>query len=153
MQSTDTIRNRELAQIHIAKVQLALDDETYRAMLWTVARVKSAGDLDFTGRKRVLEHMRARGFTPKRGTFHGKQRNPEWGWVDRAAPDRQPMLRKVIMQLKSAGRGREYVDGVLEHMHLPKLEFCGPQELHKVVAALAEDQRRRGMREAANEPS
>src|SRR6187551_2882572 len=110
----DNVRNRELAQIHIAKKDLGLDDATYRDMLWSIGRVRSAGDLDFTGRKRVLEHLRSRGFKPKAaGTFHGKPhgRNPEWGWVDTAAADRQPMLRKVIMLARSGGYNKAYVDG------------------------------------------
>lgn len=61
-QTAPDIRKRELAQIHIAKSQLGIDDETYRAMLWTVARVKSAAELDFSGRKRVLDHLKSRGF-------------------------------------------------------------------------------------------
>lgn len=58
-------RKAQLAQIHIAKAQLALNDETYRAMLWAIARVHSAKDLDLAGRMRVLEHLRASGFKPK----------------------------------------------------------------------------------------
>jgi phage gp16-like protein len=57
--SPDT-RRRELAQIHIAKAQLGLDEETYRSMLWTVGRVRSAADLDYAGRNAVLEHRKAR---------------------------------------------------------------------------------------------
>lgn len=59
------IRKRELAQIHVAKSQLGLDDDTYRAMLWTVARVKSAADLDWAGRKKVIDHLKAKGFKIK----------------------------------------------------------------------------------------
>lgn len=57
----DIVR-REIQLIHIAKQQLDMDDETYRAMLWAVARVKSSTDLDFAGRKKVLEHLKACGF-------------------------------------------------------------------------------------------
>lgn len=57
----DTKRH-EIQLIHIAKQQLGLDDETYRAMLWTVARVKSSTELDFAGRKKVLDHLKACGF-------------------------------------------------------------------------------------------
>jgi len=60
------IRKRELAQIHVAKSQLGLDDETYRDMLFTIARVRSAADLDWAGRKRVLDHLKAGGFKIKR---------------------------------------------------------------------------------------
>ena len=55
-------RKADLAAIHIAKKQLGWDDETYRDLLWTVCRVKSSGDLDFTGRKRFLDHLRQCGF-------------------------------------------------------------------------------------------
>ncbi|MCE2646588.1 MAG: regulatory protein GemA [Burkholderiaceae bacterium] len=52
------LRRAELAQIHIAAKQLGIDRDTYEAMLHAVARVRSAGDLDWSGRKRVLEHLR-----------------------------------------------------------------------------------------------
>lgn len=64
---TDDVRRREMAQIHIARQQLGLDDDTYRDMLWAVARVRSSKDLDWTGRKKVLEHLKARGFKPQPG--------------------------------------------------------------------------------------
>jgi phage gp16-like protein len=59
------IRKRELAQIHVAKSQLGIDDDTYRAMLWTVARVNSAADLDWAGRKKVIDHLKSKGFKIK----------------------------------------------------------------------------------------
>ncbi|MHB1053506.1 MAG: phage protein GemA/Gp16 family protein [Thiobacillus sp.] len=58
------LRNAELAQIHIAKAQLGLDDDTYRAVLWAVGRVRSSKDLDWTGRKTLLEHFKAKGWAP-----------------------------------------------------------------------------------------
>lgn len=64
----DQLRKRELAQIHIGKAALQMDDDAYRAMLWAVARVRSSKDLDWTGRKRVLDHLVKCGWknTPKR---------------------------------------------------------------------------------------
>lgn len=61
-QTSADIRKRELAQIHVAKSQLGMDDVTYRAMLWTVARVRSSADLDWAGRKKVIDHLKAKGF-------------------------------------------------------------------------------------------
>ena len=58
----EEIRRAELAQIHIAKVQLGLDDDTYRALLRSVGRVESAADLGSRDRRRVLAHMKSRGF-------------------------------------------------------------------------------------------
>lgn len=50
-------RRRDLARIHLAAKELGMDDEQYRAMLWTVARVESAADLDAVGRRAVLAHL------------------------------------------------------------------------------------------------
>lgn len=70
-------RRSALAKIHIAKKDLGMDEETYRAMLWTVARVHSAADLDDEGRQAVLAHLVARGAkvisTPRRD---GQRRPP-----------------------------------------------------------------------------
>lgn len=52
-------RRADLAAIHVAKKVLGWDDDTYRDILFTVCRVRSAGELDFTGRKRFLAHLRA----------------------------------------------------------------------------------------------
>ncbi len=58
----DALKRREIQLIHVAKQQLGLDDETYRAMLWAIARVKSSTELDFKGRKEVLDHLKKSGF-------------------------------------------------------------------------------------------
>jgi phage gp16-like protein len=77
-------RLRDLALIHLAKGQLGLDEDTYRAMLRGVAGVDSAGDLDAAGRARVLEHLRGRGFRPLAGARR-RQASPSaryirWLW-------------------------------------------------------------------------
>jgi len=96
------LKRREITLIHIAKQQLGMDDETYRAMLWSVARVKSSTALDFAGRKKVLDHLKACGF---------KVVANEWAFIDKAAADRQPLLRKICMVCKSMGVGKAYAEG------------------------------------------
>jgi phage gp16-like protein len=146
--SPDT-RRRELAQIHIAKAQLGLDDDTYRAMLWSVGRVRSAGDLDWAGRKSVLDHMKARGFTSKPPKKE-RPANPDWAWVNNASADRQAMLRKCAVILKDANRPKSYLDGIATHMFgIERVEFCAPDQLHRIVAALVFDQRRRAEKAGA----
>lgn len=90
------IRKRELAQIHVAKSQLGLDDETYRAMLWTVARVKSAADLDWAGRKKVLDHLKAKGFKIKAGKKAVTTR-------PLASDDQSKMIRGLWLELHDYG--------------------------------------------------
>lgn len=55
-----TARKGDLAAIHIAKAQLGLHDDEYRDLMATVCNgVRSAGDLDWTGRRRFLAHLQA----------------------------------------------------------------------------------------------
>lgn len=96
------IKRREITLIHVAKQQLGMDDETYRAMLWSVARVKSSTALDFAGRKKVLDHLKACGF---------KVVANEWAFIDKAAANRQPLLRKICMVCRSMKVGKAYAEG------------------------------------------
>ncbi|MDP1681058.1 MAG: regulatory protein GemA [Burkholderiales bacterium] len=131
MTTAPDIRKRELAQIHIAKAQLGMDDETYRAMLWTIARVKSAADLDWAGRKRVLDHFKAS------GAKLGGLRAP------RAAPDRAGLVGKIGAQLTDMSLPWAYAHGMAKHMFkLEKVEWCSPEQLRKIVAALAYKQKK-----------
>lgn len=126
-----TRRNRQLSQIHIAKTQLGLDDETYRAMLHTIARVRSSSDLDEHGRAQVLDHLKARGFKPKR-----KGRS-------KPADSRELLVRKIRAQL--GDRPESYADGIARHMFgVERFEWCEPKQLQKIVQALAVDAKRKG---------
>lgn len=99
------IRNAEIAQIHIARTQLGLDDETYRAVLWAVARVRSSKDLDWTGRKKLLEHFKAKGWKP---------RAPKKARAEKPVARGQDGLVKVLwQQLHEAGRVRDPSDAAL----------------------------------------
>ena len=63
-------RGTELGLIHIGAESLGMDtrdkdpDTEYRSMLWSIGRVRSAADLDATGRQAVLQHLKSRGFKP-----------------------------------------------------------------------------------------
>jgi phage gp16-like protein len=57
---TENGRKADLAAIHMAKASLGLDDDAYRDLMATVCSgVRSAADLDFTGRKKFLAHLHA----------------------------------------------------------------------------------------------
>jgi phage gp16-like protein len=136
-------RNRELAAIHVGKKALGLDDPTYRAMLWTVARVESARDLDYAGRRAVLEHMRQRGFerpvNRPAPADHGKK--------PQVPADRQALVDKLEAQLAAAARPWNYVRAMAKRMfHVDQLEWATAEQLRKIVAALEYDARRRAMK-------
>lgn len=132
-------RGNGLAQIHIAKKQLGMNEDTYRAMLWGVARVHSAADLDHAGRAKVLAHLKASGFKSRPPTkpTPGRPRNMDH-------PTRGPMLGKVEALLLDAGRPWAYAHEMAKHMFkVDALDFCHEGQLHDLVAALEVDKRRR----------
>lgn len=128
-------RRRDLAKIHVAKKELALSDEDYQAMLWSVARVRSSAELDAYGRRRVIEHMKSRGFKPRR-----KGRT-------RPAPERELMVAKIralLINAKEGPRPDSYADAMAQRMFsVARFEWCKPDQLHKIIQALEVDKRRR----------
>lgn len=126
-------RNAELAKIHLAKKALGLDDETYRAMLWTLARVRSAKDLDDFGRRAVLDHLKARGF---KGRAKGRST---------PADDRAALINKIRRQMTEANVFSNYVDGMSKKMfQVERFEWCDQDQLRKLVAALNYHIKRKG---------
>jgi phage gp16-like protein len=134
-------RNDDLAVIHIRKKELGLDDDAYRDLLFSIARVRSSADLDHAGRKLVRDHL----------DNLARKTNP-WGFVDTAAADRRGMLKKLIMMVKGKPvRGYPYALGIAEQMFgkagavTVRIELLDPAQLHSLVAALEVDQKRRMM--------
>jgi phage gp16-like protein len=126
--NSSELRRRDLAKIHVAKKELALSDEDYRALLWSVARVRSAGQLDSAGRHRVIEHMVSRGFKPR-----AKGRT-------RPAASRELMVAKIRALLINDAGGPlpdTYADAIARQMFkVERFEWCTPEQLHKIVQAL-----------------
>jgi hypothetical protein len=125
-------RRRDLAAIHMAKVQLDMTDDAYRDILWSVARVRSAGDLDQAGRSKVLDHFRACGWRPL-------PKVSEWAFIDKAATDRQPLLRKICMVCRSMKVGKTYAEGAARRQTgiARKLELMDEGQLWLLAGILA----------------
>src|SRR3569832_562496 len=104
--SRSETRARELGMIHVAKKQLQLDDDAYRAMLWSVARVQSAADLDAAGREAVIAHLKARGFRP---TTNNKRR-------PKPPADRAGLIAKIRAIHNETNQPDTNADGMARHM-------------------------------------
>lgn len=128
-----------MAKIHIAATQLGMDEDTYREMLWNIAGVRTARDLDAAGRREVIKHLKACGWRPKRKTpYLGQPVN-----ID--SKERGPQLRKIEALLAEAGRPWKYADGVARKIcKVDKVQWCTPDQLRKVIAALIYDAKRHG---------
>jgi phage gp16-like protein len=126
-----------LAKVHVGKKQLALDDDTYRAMLRSVAGVDSAKDLTRASADRLLAHMERCGFKPT----HAKHRRP------RVATTRSAQLSKIEALLVNAGRSWDYIGGMVKRIcKVDAVEFCDGEMLGKLIAALQIDAKRQEKR-------
>lgn len=74
-------RRRELAQIHIGRAALGWCEDDYRYHLRHVTGADSAAELDAAGRRRMLDHMAACGWSPKRAFKpFGQPEKIKWLW-------------------------------------------------------------------------
>ncbi len=127
-----------LAKIHIAKAQLGLDDDTYRALLARIAGVRSAKDLNRRQIGAVLAEFERLGFKPKAAKKAGRT-------APKAAPDRQALIGKIEAFLAEAKRPWSYADAMaLRMFKVERVEWCDGDQLRRLIAALGYDAKRNG---------
>lgn len=133
-------RNTDIAKIHVAKKQLCMTDEQYRAMLWAQGHVTSSSDLDHAGRNRVLEYLKTCGFKP---TASDKTKRPA---RPTPAPEKVKLVRRIRAQLISLDNLPDtYGDGIAKQMFgLQFYEWATPDQLQAVTTALSVEQRKKG---------
>ena len=126
-------RKKVQAQIHIARKQLALDEDTYRQMIATVTGGKrSCSDCSVAELYQVLQHLKDRCFKarPKKrvaqhpGTPHNL--------------DREPMLQKVEALLAEMKAPWSYADAIAKQQTgIAKVAWLKkPEHLRALIAAL-----------------
>jgi len=136
----DPRRAKDLARIHLAKKELGLDDDTYRDLLQSLTGQRSAAGLDAKGRWKVMQHLAQAGAKSARGDHPGK---PAIVRTDKA-----PLISKIEAQLAEAGRPWAYVHAMAKKMFKhDQIQLCDPDQLRRIVAALAYDARRHGREE------
>jgi phage gp16-like protein len=135
------MRRKELAQIHMMAEQIGMDtadkneDSAYRAMLWTVARVRSSAALDFAGRNKVIDFLKTRG---AKSGFAGKPAN--------VRPELVPLMSKIGALLADMKLPWKYAAAIAKKQTsaqgkgIDRLEWLNAQQLHAVVTALVKRQ-------------
>jgi len=103
--------------IHVAKRDLALDDDTYRAMLVSVAGEASSADLTVPQLEHVLAHMKKSGFTVRHKSPKDRRRDsvhPPGGLSRRIAQDAQSKkIRALWLSLHEMGAVRDCSEAAL----------------------------------------
>ena len=142
-------RQTELAKIHIGKKQLGMDDDTYRDLLWTVTRVRSASNLDEFGRKKIIDYMKKSGvkFIAKKKKHKGVPNN-----LNRVA-----YLQKIEAFLADMKLPWSYAEKIAynvtggkghhqEQSGIEKLDWIKKaKHFDAIIAALYNEQQKRGL--------
>ena len=125
-------RRKLLSVVHIAKAELGLDDDTYRAVLRTFGTDSSA-DLDDAGLMDLIRHF-------ERCGYKSRARKP----AALTGPKRR-LLSKIYALLTSGKKSWDYADGIAKRMFkTEKTEWLDGDQLRGIIAALIRQGRREG---------
>lgn len=132
-------RRAMIAKIKIAQKALAMNDDSYRALLTRVTGKVSAAALEKREMEAVLREMQRLGWKPV---------NPQ-GTRPRVASEKDRTLAKIGAILKELNLSWNYAHGMAKAMFArERVEWLDAAELHKLMQALAVYQRRQRVRRA-----
>ncbi|MDN3524332.1 regulatory protein GemA [Halomonas sabkhae] len=132
------ISRGKLAQIHIAKSQLGLSDEDYRAILARTAGVSSAKQLTNRNVGAVLHEFQRLGWQPKPAKKAGRK-------APRPPKGRARIMAKIEAMLAHAERSWAYADGMAKHMfHVERVDWLDDDQLQRLMQAMIIDAKRQG---------
>lgn len=127
---TDESRKKALALVHIAKGQLAMEDDVYRDLLERLTGMRSAAKLDSTQLKAVLDEFKRLGWQSKPRRDFGRRPNP--------AASKAKLIGKIEALLAERGLHWNYAHEVANRMFgLATLQWANEEQLRKIVAALS----------------
>lgn len=144
MSAPDPRRTKDLARIHLAKKELGLDEETYRSLLKTTTGKDSASAMGPGERWKVLLQLGRMG--AKSGAPAGAESGKPYPGKPTMVPvEAVALISKIEAFLAEAKRPWSYAHAMAKHMfNQDQVHHCDPDELRKIVAALAIDAKRRG---------
>ena len=139
MPMTPEHRRAMIAKIKIAQKALAMNDDSYRALLTRVTGKGSAAALEKREMEAVLREMQRLGWKPV---------NPQ-GTRPRVASEKDRTIAKIGAILKELNLSWNYAHGMAKAMFArERVEWLDAVELHKLMQALAVYQRRQRVRRA-----
>lgn len=124
------IGKREIAILHIAKAQLMMTEEEYRAILKTFD-VTTSKDLSIQKYNQLLRKFQADGFILTTRKKISCRNRSAGSW------EKEPMLRKIRALLSTMKLSSKYSDSIAKHMFgIDNTTWCTPAQLHSIIAAL-----------------
>jgi phage gp16-like protein len=126
------LSKRQTALIHVAKTQLGLDDDLYRAVLVNLCGVTSSKELDQAGFDTVMGFFEWRGFKPM--TPNGANYGPRPGMASYAQLE---LIRALWAEYSRGNAGESELNKWLVRcFKLSSLRFLDKATATKVITAL-----------------
>jgi len=145
-------RKRLIAQIHIAKKQLGIDEESYRALLQRHGGA-SCTELDVYQLSKVVAELKQKGFKPKRPT---KKRGPKSSEFksqgDKIRALWLAMAKQGIIRSKEETALRAYVKR-MSGGRFEAPQFCDAATASRIIEALKQWQNRELDKQKLNQES
>ncbi|MDO4434724.1 MAG: regulatory protein GemA [Alysiella sp.] len=117
-----------IAKIHVAQTQLALDEDSYRAILQRITGQKSCKNCDLAQLQRVMDEMQRLGFKPTKKSIGRKPLH---------FTDVSDLMAKLGVLLRQTEKSWAYADGMARQMFKKdKVNQLDARQLHKLIAAL-----------------
>lgn len=139
-------RKRTLGAIHAMANKMGLADDVYRDLVQRVSAEhgeaqRSSGKCTPRQLSAIANELRRQGGAGARKAQSAGQ------WAGRPKGDLSPQLAKVEAQLADAGREWSYAHALAKRLcRVERVDWCRPDQLAKVIAALQIDADRRGRR-------
>lgn len=120
----------KLALIHIAKAQLGMADDTYRALLRELANVDSGKELDETGFEAVIGHFEKLGFKTRR------QQRSFGNRPGMATPEQVEFIRNLWKQYTGHEDETSLNHWLENKFRITALRFANRGAAHQALVAL-----------------
>lgn len=133
-------RHRLIAQVHIGKNQLGLDDDTYRALLNGATGKESCTAMSFSELHQVIHALKQRGFKTQPGNEKRRDKKPA-DLLDKLNAVWRDMGNQGILRNASDAALRSYVSRQTNgKFEAP--QFCDNQTLIRLIESLKQWQKR-----------
>ncbi len=123
------INNKKLAVIHIAKAQVGMSEDEYRAMLGGVD-VSSAKDLNNKTFSTIMKQFEQLGFKSKSKTRKGSRRPS----ISNLPRSKRELMKKLEALILDQGKSWAYVDSIAKkRLGVDKAQWLTADKLRKLV--------------------
>jgi len=123
-----------LAKIHIAKKELALDEETYREMLNSQFGVRSSASLDNTKALRLIRYFEEKGWQPK---SKPKKYDDQRGDIYSATPKQKRLIEALWHNVYRGNDETKHLRQFLwNHFKVSDIRFLDKDKAHMAIEAL-----------------